>query len=142
MSCLSFDREKARASAFFALPAGVSAAAAPFAALPIEASEIAGAGRGAVASASTAGEAVPFFVCLAITSRRCCSRRRSSRQARKASMPRLTPPWTAPTSAAKKRPKENWVDMIVDSTISVSTTITAPVRFRYSDISCARNSPA
>ena len=73
-----------------------------------------------------------------------CSRRRSSRHARNGVEAAATPPpCIASISAAKKRPNENCVDMIDRRARSASaTTITEPVRFRYSDISCARNSPA
>ena len=130
------ERPKARASAFFALADAVSAAATGGIGAIFAADAVAAAG------ALISGAGAPFFVCFAITSRRCCSRRRSSRQARKAFRPRVAPPCAPAVAAAKNRPKENCVDMMVASTIRVSTTITEPVLFRYSDIWCARNSPA
>jgi hypothetical protein len=47
-----------------------------------------------------------------------------------------------PSSEAKNRPKENCVDMMIARKISVTRTMADPVRFRYSDIRSARNSPA
>ena len=89
------------------------------------------------------GAGAPFLVCFAITSRRCCSRRRSSRQARKRLQRRESRRRAhRRIAAAKNRPNENCVEMMIASTISVSTTMTEPVRFRYSDIWRASNSPA
>ena len=81
-------------------------------------------------AASTAAVAVPFFVCFAITSRRCRSRRRSSRHSWNASTPRSSASLIDPAIAPEKRPKENCVDMMIERKISVSSTIIEPVRFR------------
>ena len=83
-----------------------------------------------------------FFVCFAMTSRRCFSRRRSSRHSWNASTLRVALRCIAPSSEAKNRPKENCVDMMIARKISVTRTMSEPVRFRYSDIRLARNSPA
>ncbi len=62
----------------------------------------------------------PFFVCFAITSRRCFSRRRSSRHSPERRDARAAPPLDdRSTSAAKNRPNENCVDMMIARKISV-----------------------
>ena len=72
----------------------------------------------------------PFFVCFAMTSRRCFSRRRSSRHARNDPIA-FAPPSRAPSmTAPKKRPNENCVDMMIARKISVRMTIIEPVRLR------------
>ena len=90
---------------------------------------------------SGASVAAAFFVCLAITSRRCFSRRRSSRHSCSNSVPRPATSFTDAPIAPKKRPKENCVDMMMPRKISVRMTMIDPVRFKYSDIAEARNSP-
>ena len=57
-------------------------------------------------------------------------------------MPRTAPILIAAIRAAKNRPNENCVEMMIARKISVRMTISEPVRFRYSDIALARNSPA
>ena len=79
-------------------------------------------------SATTGG--TPFFVCFAITSRRCFSRRRSSRHSRNESTVRAMPPRSASQIAPKNRPNENCVDMMIDRKISVRITIIEPVRLK------------
>ena len=76
------------------------------------------------------GTTVPFFVCLAITSRRCFSRRRSSRHSLNELSARAEPPPMAAKSAPKKRPNENWVDMMIARKIIVRIAMTEPVRLR------------
>ena len=44
--------------------------------------------------------------------------------------------------APNSRPNENCVDMITARTISVTMTMSEPVRFRYSESSLASHSPA
>src|SRR6185436_15105435 len=68
-------------------------------------------------------------------------RRRSSRQAWNESMLRSAVDFSIPSSAAKKRPNENCVDMIAARKISARMTIIEPVRARYSESSTATNSP-
>ena len=48
----------------------------------------------------------------------------------------------AAESAAKNRPNENWVDMMIARTISVRMMTTDPVRLKYSDSPPASQSPA
>ena len=79
---------------------------------------------------ANAGSGVPFFTCFAMTSRRCFSRRRSSRHSRNDSNVRLAVFLTARTIAPKKRPNENCVDMMIARKKSVRITITEPVRLR------------
>ncbi len=92
-----------------------------------------GKGEAPAAGCLISGAGEPFFVCLAMTSRRCFSRRRSSRHSRNeasAFVPALAAIATMPTNS---RPKENCVERMIDSAISVRTTMTEPVRFRYSE---------
>ena len=80
-----------------------------------------------------------FFVCFAMTSRRCCSRRRVSRHSANDAHARGARPGRAAVRIApNSRPNENCVDMMTARTISVRMTMSEPVRFRYSESSPAR----
>src|SRR5262245_52946529 len=99
-------------------------------------------GGGATTAVLISGGGTPFLVCLAITSRRCFSRRRSSRHSRNATKPCVDRAVRALVIAANKRPNEKCVEMMIDRKIIVTTMMREPVRLRYSDSSPARNSPA
>jgi hypothetical protein len=80
----------------------------------------------------TGGGTPVFLVCLAMTSRRARSRRRSSNQPRSAPTPRADRSRDPTVAVANMRPNENWVARITESIIAVSSTMIEPVRFRYS----------
>ena len=105
-------------------------------------SRLVGAALGRASSAPTIGGSVPCFVCLAITSRRCFWRRRSSRHSRTDARPRAAASVTLSNSAPKRRPNEKCVDRMIAMKISMTMTINEPVGFRYSDNCLASHSPA
>ncbi len=85
----------------------------------------------ACAASADAGSAPCFFVCFAITSRRCASLRRSSRHARSEFKPRAPALVPASMAKAKVRPKENCVVRMTARTSRVTITMIEPGRLRY-----------